>query len=235
MKIDSDLIKNKNYTIPISPSILKHSQEYNVLASLRYLFPHKFESMVTGESPDLQDIVNGIGIEVTAAVRENDMKASRAFASLRKGDNKSIEKNKTIIDSSGYSIMPIREDKVAISTLGTSNGEKNFFQESIQRKIKKFQRYKTYFKKIGLAVILPEIPTSYFENHICEWISEMFNENSESFDFVYVISHRFCIYYDVRTKVSDKWSITNEEHQLLSTVARMTAEGELSLNSTEWI
>ena len=94
MKIDSDLIKNKNYTIPIEPSILKHSQEYNVLASLRYLFPHKFESMVTGESPDLQDIVNGIGIEVTAAVRENDMKASRAFATLRKGDNKSIKNTK---------------------------------------------------------------------------------------------------------------------------------------------
>ena len=40
-------------------------------------------------------------------------------------------------------------------------------------------------------MILPEIPTSCFENHICEWISEMFNENNESFDFVYVLSHRF--------------------------------------------
>lgn len=80
MRIDTDLIKNKNYIYPIQSSVIKHSQEYITLATLRYLFPQRYETMIKGESPDLQDSVNGIGIEVTAAVRENDMKASRALA-----------------------------------------------------------------------------------------------------------------------------------------------------------
>lgn len=68
MKITTDLVKNNKFTSPIKASLLKHSQEYRVLGTLRYLYPQKFISMTTGESPDLQDCVNGIGIEVTVAV-----------------------------------------------------------------------------------------------------------------------------------------------------------------------
>lgn len=55
MKIDTDQIKNKKFTAPIKSELQKHSQEYRVLATLRYLFPNRFENMVTGEAPDLQD------------------------------------------------------------------------------------------------------------------------------------------------------------------------------------
>lgn len=234
MKIDTDVIKNKEFKKAIEPSLLKHSQEYKVLATLRYLFPHKFETMVTDEAPDLQDKTNGIGIEVTVAVKENDMKASRAFANFRQKNSKDVGKNKKIIESNGYSFTPVQGNKVAIGTSGTSNGEKIFFQESIRKKTKKLRRYRANFKEIGLAVILPEIPTVDAENHFCEWISEVVNESDHSFDFVYMLSHRSCIYYGVRESVSEKWSFTVEENKLLSTIARMTAEGELSLNDAEW-
>ena len=73
MNIYTDIVKNKQYSQPIPSELLKHSQEYRVLATLRYLFPQKYNEMALGESPDLQDCGNGIGIEVTVAIRENDI------------------------------------------------------------------------------------------------------------------------------------------------------------------
>ena len=202
---------------------------------MRYLYPTNFDEMITGESPDLQDCVNGIGIEVTAAVNENDMKVSRAFSELYQGKPKDIERRKNTIESSGYSFVPLIDEKVAIATSGTADGEKHFFQESIRRKTKKLKQYRTNFKKIGLAVILPEIPTSYAEGHLSEWISELLEETDNLFDFVYVISHRFCIFYDTQKNAEEKHLLTNEENRALSTIGRLTAEGELSLTDSEWL
>ena len=234
MKINTDLVKNKTFPSSIKPSILKHSQEYRVLATLRYVYPDKFDAMTTGEAPDLQDSTNSTGIEVTAAVKEDDMKVSRAFSELNQGKPKDIEKRKKIIESSGYSFVPLKDEKVAISTSGTADGEKYFFQQSILRKTKKLQQYRTNFKRIGLAILLPEVPTSYAENHLSEWISEMFGKSANLFDFVYVISHRFCLYYDTQAKRTEKHSLTQDESWLLATIGRMTAEGELSMADEEW-
>lgn len=55
MKINTDLVKGKKYSSAVKPNTLKHSQEYRVLATLRYLYPAKFDTMITGEAPDLQD------------------------------------------------------------------------------------------------------------------------------------------------------------------------------------
>jgi hypothetical protein len=234
MKINTDLVKGKKYSSAVKPNTLKHSQEYRVLATLRYLYPSKFDTMITGEAPDLQDSTSNTGIEVTVAVREDDMKVSRAFSELNQGKPKDIEKRKNIIESSGYSFVPLKDEKVAISTSGTADGEKYFFQQSILRKAKKLQQYRTNFKKIGLAILLPEIPTSYAENHLSEWISEMFDESANLFDFVYVISHRFCLYYDTQAKITEKRLLTQDESLLLATIGRMTAEGELTMTDTEW-
>ena len=234
MNINTDIVKCKSFASPIKSGILKHSQEYRVLATLRYLYPSKFDTMITGESPDLQDCAGGIGIEVTAAVKEDDMRASRAFSELYQGNPKDTKKRKKTIESSGYSFVPL-DEKVAIATLGTADGEKYFFQESIRRKIKKLQQYRTNYKRIGLAILLPEAPTSYAESHISEWISEFSVQSADLFDFVYVISHRFCIYYDVQANITEKHSLTQDESRSLATIGRMTAEGELSMADTEWL
>lgn len=182
MKINTDLVKGKKYSSAVKPNTLKHSQEYRVLATLRYLYPSKFDTMITGEAPDLQDSASSTGIEVTAAVKEDDMKVSRAFSELNQGKPKDIEKRKKNIKSSGYFFVPLKDEKVAISTSGTADGEKCFFQESIRRKTKKIQQYRSNFKRMGLAILLPEIPTSYAENHLSEWITELLDESANLFD-----------------------------------------------------
>ena len=234
MHINTALVKSKNFKNAIKPSLLKHSQEYRVLATLRYLYPTKFDTMITGEAPDIQDVSSSTGIEVTVAVKEDDMKVSRVFSELNQGKPKDIEKRKKIVKASGYSFVPLKDESVAISTSGTADGEKHFFQESIRRKIEKLEEYRARFKRMGLAILLPETPTCYAENHLSEWISELLDESANLFDFVYVISHRFCLYYDAHAKITEKSSITQDESWLLATIGRMTAEGELSITDIEW-
>ena len=141
MKIYTDLVENKKYSCPIQADLLKYSQEYRVLATLRYLFPGRYETMAMGESPDLQDCINGLGIEVTAAVRENDMKASRAFSKLcQERNNQAAKKYNGIIESSGYSLKSLPWGQLSISTIGTSDGEKKCFQNSIRKKKTKLEK-----------------------------------------------------------------------------------------------
>lgn len=235
MNIYTEQVKDKHYSQPIQASLLKHSQEYRVLATLRYLFPQKYDKMVARESPDLQDLENSIGVEVTAAVREDDMRATSAFSKFcRASSNREMQKYITAIESSGYSIVSIQGSKSAISTTGTSNGEKIFFQKSIRKKKVKLSQYRENFNVLGLAIVLPEIPTSEAESHFIDWICEVFREDDDLYDFVYVLSCRFCIYYDVQADYSQKRPISREEHTLLCTIARMTAEGELTLDDQEW-
>ena len=52
--------------------------------------------MVTGEAPDLQDHTNSVGVEVTAAVKENDIKVFRLFPELKQGTPKVIEKSRQV-------------------------------------------------------------------------------------------------------------------------------------------
>ncbi len=235
MKINTNLVKNKKYNTSIEACLLKHSQEFRVLATLRYLFPGKYDAMVNGEAPDLQDRANSIGIEVTAAVKEKDMMVSRLFSELNKGTPKEIEKRKKTIESSGYAFVPLKDKRVAISVSGTADGERFFIQESIKKKIKKLPQYRETFRTLGLAIILPEIPTTYTEQHIPEWIFEVLGEMESSYDFVYVISHRFCIFYNAQKNSLSKHTLSNEESTSLITIGRMTAEGELTLSDVEWL
>ena len=164
------------------------------------------------------------------------MRASRAFSELYQGETKDIEKRKKAIESSGYTFVPLVDNKVVISTSGTADGEKHFFQESIRRKTKKLSQYRANYAEIGLAIILPEIPTSDAETNLSEWLSDILKESNNRFDFVYVISHRFCIHYDMQGNVIEKHSLTSDENRYLVTIGRMTVEGELSFsNSEEWL
>lgn len=234
MNISTDLVKNKKFNCPINSSLQNCSQEYRVLATLRYLYPGRFDTMVKAESPDLQDCKNNIGIEVTVGVQERDMKANRIFSELCQ-ESKGQEKCKRIIESCGYAVLPLKDETFAIYTSGTSDGERDVFQKSIRRKEKKIQQYRTKFKKIGLAILLPEIPTSDAEDHFSKWISELTVDIENQFDFFFVISHRFCIYYSAQGKISEKKAITKDESRFLSTIGRMTAEGEISLTDVEWL
>lgn len=200
MKINTDLVKGKKYSSAVKPNTLKHSQEYRVLATLRYLYPSKFDTMITGEAPDLQDSASSTGIEVTAAVKEDDMKVSRAFSELNQGKPKDIEKRKKTSNQADISLFLLKMKRLRYLPPELPTERNAFFKKAYEERRKKIQQYRSNFKRMGLAILLPEIPTSYAENHLSEWITELLDESANLFDFVYVISHRFCLYYDMQAK-----------------------------------
>lgn len=234
MQINTDRVKNYKITSAIKPSLLKYSCEYRALATLRYLFPKRFNTLEHAEKPDLQDLINGVGIEVVNAVSKKDMEANRLLSNMRDNKNMSpeeIERLKKGIEACGYDL---NDEKNSISKTGTGDGEKQVFQESIRKKIKKLPNYKKIFDKNGLAVVLPEIPTREAIDSLHRWIVDLVEENGCFFDFVFVISHRSFDYYDVQKNSFATYSLTEEENKLLRAIGRMTAEGGLSLSDLEW-
>lgn len=234
MKIDTDRVKNKKYANPIESSIQKYAQEYRVLATLKYLFPEKFKTMIAKDNPDLQDVANRVGIEVTVAAGQNDMKAFSLFSKMRNATGKAREKQIRKIISCGYFFTRVKDNRFVISTFGTSDCEKSLFRKSIQAKTEKSQKYRNSFDTVGVAILLLQIPTREAEENYVDWTKETLCEDKTSFDFVYIISNRFCILYDVKNDYSDKRSISPEENRLLCIIGRMSAEKELSLEDVEW-
>ena len=104
MNLNTKLVKNKKYNGAIRHELVKVSQEYRVLAVLRYLFPGVYEQMEHGDKPDLQDKTNKVGIEVTAAVQENDMKANRVLAEFDDTSSEKLTKCLDKIINCGYDI-----------------------------------------------------------------------------------------------------------------------------------
>lgn len=138
MKINTDLVKGKKYSSAVKPNTLKHSQEYRVLATLRYLYPSKFDTMITGEAPDLQDSANSTGIEVTAAVKEDDMKVSRAFSELNQGKPKDIENAKISSNQADISLSLLKMKRLRYLPPELPTERNAFFKKAYEERRKKF-------------------------------------------------------------------------------------------------
>lgn len=235
MNIFLNAVADYNIDSAIQSELVKQSQEYRVLATLRYLFPSRFDYMIKGERPDLQDIASGTGIEVTIAAKDKDMQAARVFTENCENHRSSKAINgKKAIENKGYSIIQNQYGKVLIAPTGTLESEKRVFQDCIQRKLLRAGEYRIGFPKLGLAVLLTEIPTTEAERSYNDWVYDVLISTEAAFDFVYVISERFCHYYDILTHHTLRKAISKEETFLLGKVARMTAEGALTLDSLVW-
>ena len=219
----------------IKPRLLKHSQEYRVLATLRYFFPPLFKNMVLGEKPDLQDKANSVGIEVTIATKQEDLQTSRLFSELSLTNPiKDPNKIKEHITSLGYAVSDFCGCNRTSKSGGITSSEERIFKDSIRRKVEKVQDYRSLFPEIGLAILLTEIPANEVEDSLICWLKQVVNEIGHSFDFFFVISERFCIYYDPEKEVSKKYYITDENDKRIRSIAKRTAEGEITIDSPEW-
>lgn len=232
MYLETERVRNKSYTEAIDSRFQKHSQEYFVLAALRYFYPQKFDGVVLKDSPDLQDRTNRIGVEVTIAVSQKEMKASREFSKLKRMTS-SDERRRIIekIGAIGHSVKKTPIGNVLSSSGSSSLSEKQNFQEAVSKKLKKLDSYRKSFNKVGLAIYFVEIPSSEVEKECIDWLNEICKK--ETYDFYIVLSHRFFLFYEPGEELIEL-KICSCQRQYLSTIARMTAEKEISLSDIEW-
>ena len=216
----------------IKPKIQKLSQEYRVLATLRYLYPEKYDSLIKDESPDLQDSENSVGIEVTISDAESEVKTSRYFDHYCNPLTPERKENdKQSLEALGNSVS---ESNRLWKAGGQTKGIEIHFKENIRKKYDKVPKYRAKFNKLGLAVLMLEIPSRETEYSIIDWIKQIILEDGNYFDFFYVISHRFCIYYKPSNSLYSKHDITKDADIRLSAIGRMTAEGKININSPVW-
>ena len=106
---------------------------------MRYLYPSKFDTMITGEAPDLQDSASSTGIEVTAAVKEDDMKVSRAFSELNQGKPKDIEKRKKkTSNQADISLFLLKMKRLRYLPPELPTERNAFFKKAYEERRKKF-------------------------------------------------------------------------------------------------
>ncbi len=134
----------------------------------------------------------------------------------------------------GYNVNKLPNGAVSINRGGIIFDEEQVFKETITKKNKKASHYRTLFPVLGLAILLQETCTSEAENSFVTWIKQKMNDEGTLFDFFYIISDRFCLYYDVTNNMEYKYNIESKENRLLRTLGRMTAEGEITLDDEEW-
>ena len=232
MKLNTRRVIEKEFEGRIDSQLLKTSQECRALATLKYIFPNQFNPVMLAEAPDLQDQEKNIGVEVTVAVKKNDMKATSAFCEYKKTDDK---KRKELllkkIDESSSNVTTICNGIEVMISSGSLN-EEAIYKEALRRKIEKSEKYKQVVKQLFLVVIFPEIPSRETEACLEQWTMDVITERE--FDGVYVISERFFMHIDLLVEKVTKYNIEKEENELIRKIGRMTAEGEIKFSCEEW-
>lgn len=231
MQLFTERVNSKCFDNIISPQLSDVSQEYRALATLKLFFPEKFYQWYKSDGPDLQECGGNVGAEVTCAVDEDDMKASKEFIRYRNNDGEKRNKAETRILKTSSKLETYENGLIALVRSGELD-EEEIYKAAIRKKLVKSCSYKAKVKILYLAVILPEIPSTYAEEMLAVWTRETLS-NSE-YQEIYVISERFCIRIDLVTGDDIVINIDKNQNEALRKIARMTAEGEIDLDSEEW-
>ena len=100
--------------------------------------------------------------------------------------------------------------------------------------MEKLPQYLRNYKRVELAIILPEMPTTEAKSQMANWIIESLEYKCPVFDYIHIVCHRFYMGVDVDTGINVRTPISKQEHYSLSSIARMTAEGIITFESEEW-
>ena len=224
----TDEIRNYQITTSLPADKIKYSREYQVLAILKYAFGKEYACLHKGESPDLQDSEGNIGIEVTwggSPIAEKISGESVKYSHAQTPAEREkclgvIRKNGGDRDevSTSYPVETVESEKVCISNV-------------LRKKIRKANNYHERCQRIGLAIML-DIPLIFFSDlKWGEWLAE---ENKGSFDFIVLTHWSGVDSYDFLTKEYSSHRISRDDMDSLKKLARMTAEGIISDDSSVW-
>lgn len=223
-----DEIRMYQVTSPLPASKIKTSREYFALAMFKFLFPEKFANLRKAESPDLQDCVAKLGIEVTSGISPQDeqitgesLKYSRAKSGRERNECLRI-------------IQKCGGTRDAISTgypVSTPNSDKGCVINVFQKKVKKADQYHKEFQHMGMAIIM-DIPMFLFCDHDWgKWLEPM---NEDQYEFVALIHWSGIDVYNFITKDYCIKRIKQEDMDALKKLGRLAAEERIRDDDPIW-
>lgn len=233
MNLETDRLKNGNKLIKdvIEPNKLKDSQEYFALALLKILFPEKYKNLLKKnmDRPDLKDVSNNFGVEVTTADSENDNEDNRLLSIYRKNNKKEIKK---VLEKHGNIICDTGMATRIVSGGGYKTKYDNcLLTKSIYKKIISVKKYISNFEYVDLVVIKNEIVPSIWEDEIFNCVDEIVKNNEMVFRNIFIIYKNYC--YCIFSKAYHK-KIYIKKTDRLRVLGRLTAEGVIKMEDEEW-
>lgn len=230
----TDEIRNRticDLSGPLSSEKSKHYQELFALAVLRYFEPNRFADFMKVDAPDLQCNSTMSGVEVTLATLKNEAAISGDHVKYRltKDENKkTLLKNK--IEERGGKV-----DEYGISyPVKTTPMEYEAIQNAVVRKNDKLSSYKEKgYKEMGLFILYEE---PLFPTWTEDKLKQLFEDakGNPAYDVIYLYASGVLFTYRYKDKIIRKYSMPEEDHEALGTIARMTVDGEININCPIW-
>lgn len=215
----------------INSRILKDSQEYYALAVIKSLFPDDYKTLMKKETdrPDLKNIDDLYGVEVTTADSKNDNEDNRLFSIYSKDKKKKIKDKlkkhgKKISETNGI---------MHLSSGGGYGVEKDnqLLIHSISEKIESAAKYALNYKFLDLVVIKNERVPSIWDEEIFRCVDTALSQDKKMFRNVFVIYNEYCYWVD-SDGTHKKIRINNRDR--LKLLGRLTAEGVIKVEDEEW-
>lgn len=229
----TDAIRNKHFDTVLDSHLWKTSVEYTALATLRYCYGDKCKTLIKSESPDLQDMVNGLAIEVTDSVTEKNAKTIGEFVKLKSAKSeRDREKSRKKIEQNGCQLVM---DGIMFWPTIRPENEKSEIIDAYVQKLKKVAEYRNKgFEKVGLLIYHEKPIFRDTETEFSQWLVQAQVDHTDKFDFVYLFHNDGLIFYDFADETMVHTTISHEDREALGNLGRMMAEGEISDDDPIW-
>lgn len=230
-------INKKTFNKPLDTHLCKTADEYTALATLKFCYGEKYKYLRHADAPDLQDVVNGIGIEVVNSISRQEARANGEmikYYTLPTREQK--EKCKKKIEE----YMDEFDEHGALGPDRFLAHEKEEIVSAFVHKLEKVPKYSVNgFKKLGLLIYHPQCIFPETEALFASWRADIKKESCAKFDFVYILPNysrcnRGILYYDFASGEVSSVKIAPEDRHTLSVLGRMAAEGEIKDNDPIW-
>lgn len=204
---------------PLTSRYEKDYVEMFALLLLQFCYPDDYNELQIHDAPDLYNMEETIGVEVTEAISNEEAQIKNEFSKFRM--SKSIEDKeyrKSIIERNGGMIgnfglsYPIKNNKK----------EKDIIQKAICNKLKKYNSYKEKgFEKLSLFVYFSEPLIPIDSEQLKCYFSDILTDIVETYDYIYLAYSCGLICYDTIHDKLDIICINREDYDDLLYNARM--------------
>ena len=218
MKINiPDEIKGMIYTSPLDSEKMKYYTEALAWLALRYCFD-EYKDLTLSDAPDLQDINNMIGIEVTEVAIPSIKTIDGNWLHYRKTKDEKYKVKAELyggeIDDSSCSYPPT-----------TSKDELECIEQILTKKMKKLPSYrKKGFRTIGLIFVLKDTPLPDTAHKWNEIAKKVHSTSSEKFDVLFFLYRNALCWCDCNNYKSDYIIIGEKSMNELCRYSRFIVE-----------
>lgn len=170
---------------PLKQRLWKTVTEYFALLVLQHCFPHQYETLEKGESPDLQSPDHQVGVEVTLAVSQREAQIDSQYYREQGDDTPEMQRRRCI---QRIACMGGGADEYSFSYPAKYlEEEKAVWQNALRKKMKKLPYYRTKnVQHLHLFVVYEEPPIPVQPGVWKEWLDEVLQDYDDCYEIIYI-------------------------------------------------